>query len=831
MKKKSINYKICASFDTETTTIHKNNEYHAFACLYIFAELKDIYLRDYKCGDETIEFFRTEDEAISYIQFLIDCGESNNFVPIVCAYNLMFDLQTIIYKLNVMYNMKVSAQSSTNVYTLDLFDINTDKILLRFWDTFHLEMRGLAAMGETCGLPKAVGDWDYTLVRTKETKLTKKELYYAGRDVQVIPAYLSYLLKSNEWLDESMLGSTVLTKTSLVRQMAKRQIAPLKNKDNRVGSMFFLLCKQEKPKTYAQYALRKACFRGGLTFTSANYANKVVDNVASLDVTSMHHTYINGRYIPVNFLYLTNIEMDKQIQRIINTDVDSVLKYFWCPFEFAIHARIKFTNLRLKDNTIFKKAGIAVIPQAKFRRVIKPRDDEPEPAKDAAEAEIINEGYFDSVIKPLFAYGKLMKADECILHLNEIELWVISQVYAFDSVNCLEGESTTKFIRPPDYVSLQSNLLFKMKSEVKNIVKNYKEGIPYDREISDNIPSGLSKGLKDGTISEQFVDGYYTSTVKGMFNGIYGTMAQDVYKPEFEVSDGIISINYDTVTNNSNWEDRQPKSLKVLYTYGMRIVAGSRMHLVISMLLLDKYFGDKIKITGGDTDSMKVSCDESITNDELSEALEPIAIASKKAIDVTQERIREIYPDIASTLDGIGSFDIEKCGDTYRYKKHIEYWNKARVSLDSNDKFHVTFAGLSRPEGIYNIDNALNDFIKAGYSIENILQKVLGYNIYVDNSICHALERTSPKSNDIYCDYVTDYLGNTYKVDSTEAIALYNVGRLLGDTLRVTNACNVNYNKHIYKDFRLLTIRDGVLTLWDGMEQRERMMQTAITRI
>lgn len=138
---------------------------------------------------------------------------------------------------------------------------------------------------------------------------------------------------------------------------------------------------------------------------------------------------------------------------------------------------------------------------------------------------------------------------------------------------------------------------------------------------------------------------------------------------------------------------------------------------------------------------------------------------------------------------------------------------------------------MSRPEGIYNIDNALNDFIKAGYSIENILQKVLGYNIYVDNSICHALERTSPKSNDIYCDYVTDYLGNTYKVDSTEAIALYNVGRLLGDTLKVTNACNVNYNKHIYKDFRLLTIRDGVLTLWDGMEQRERMMQTAITRI
>ena len=167
--------------------------------------------------------------------------------------------------------MSANAQSSTNVYTLDL-KIN-DEIVLRFWDTFHLEMRGLAAMGETCGMPKAKGDWDYSLVRTKETKLTDEELFYAKRDVQIIPAYLCYLLNANEWLQQSDLGLKVITKTSLVRQMAQREIGSKKikkqnGKEITLLHAFELTCKQELPKTYEQYALRKSCFRGGFTFTS-----------------------------------------------------------------------------------------------------------------------------------------------------------------------------------------------------------------------------------------------------------------------------------------------------------------------------------------------------------------------------------------------------------------------------------------------------------------------------------------------------------------------------------------------------------------------------------
>ena len=61
----------------------------------------------------------------------------------------------------------------------------------------------------------------------------------------------------------------------------------------------------------------------------------------------------------------------------------------------------------------------------------------------------------------------MIDADECILHVNEIELWNVAQVYEYDEMRVLYGEGTTKTIIPPDYVTLQSNMLFARKTDVK----------------------------------------------------------------------------------------------------------------------------------------------------------------------------------------------------------------------------------------------------------------------------------------------------------------------------------------------------------------------------
>lgn len=821
MAKDEREYSVCAVFDTETTNIGEGNNTRAICILYIFNDIRLKDLSKYEPDkDDDVKFYRTLDEALEFIDEIIQFGLGTNVIPIICAYNLMFDMQTLMLALNSKYEMKVNAQSSTNVYTLDL--LIEDKTVLRFWDCYHLEMRGLAAMGETCGLKKAKGDWNYSLIRTSETPLTDEELFYAKRDVQVIPAYLRYLLEANEWLKQSDLGNRVLTKTSLVRQMAQRRIGQMKY-SKRNGKKITLLwmfektCKQQLPKTFWQYALRKACFRGGFTFTSGSYASVVVENVASLDVTSMHHAFINGRYVPMDFSIVSNDTLIENMNCVLSYSVEQVLRNYKQPFACAFHALFSFRNIRLKEGSCFDEWQIGLIPSGKFKNTVEAGKDIGTNMRDVEmENYIRSKGWHDYAENPKFAFGKLYEAELCNMYLSELELWCIAQVYSWDSIEPIFGESTVKFKLPPDYVTLQSNNLFEMKNDSKVINKNYETGKPYQLEIPNTIPIGIAQSLKDGSCDSAFFESYYTSTVKGMFNGIYGTMAQDVFKPDYEVVNGELEVNQDSKTTEENFKDKIPKRCKVLYTYGMRIVGGSRMHLVIAMILLYERFGDRISITGGDTDSLKIRCDSDITNEMLLDALKPLHEAIEKAIDETMYRVREDFPEIASNLEGIGKFECEKCAGFDRWKYHMEGWNKARVSISQDMKPHVTCAGLSRPIGSYHIENFITDMIEAGYDIRELLPNIIGYNVFVSHDICHALEHRKPKADEYYDGIVIDYLGNETNVSQLQAIALYDSGRMLGDTSKRTNYDNIRY----LENDRKLDIDDSFKVLqFDGKAQ------------
>lgn len=521
--KKEKPYKVVAAFDTETTNIKIGNKWHAFVVCYQFNSLHNVDLKTYEPGNaEKVYIYKSKHEALRFIKTCIDLA-GNSYIPVICGYNLIFDLQTLFYDLATNYDLKVNAQSSTNVYTLDIMGAD-DMPILRFWDTFHLEMSGLEAMGETAGLYKLNGSWDYSLIRTPETPLTEAEIAYATRDVQVIPAYLRYLLEANEWLEPEMLGCRVITKTSLVRQMAKNEIAPLKVKlfngrSINLFSLFVLDCKEALPHCYYDYALEKACFRGGLTFTSAKYASVVVKNVVSLDAVSMHHLHINGHYLPKQFRPCNKRQLQDLITSVLSTTKQQLLNNYHRPFSCAFHMRIRFKNLRLKPNTAFSEYGIAIIPRGKFGFSLAGsaeygRND----SAQAAEAAARLSGWRDWARNARFAFGKLYEAEECILHICEWELWAISRVYIWDSIDSILGEGACKFELPPDYVTLQSNLLFKRKQDMKFINKNYSEGSEFKLNIPESIPKGVTNGLLAGTLSNDFVAAYYSSTVKGMFN-------------------------------------------------------------------------------------------------------------------------------------------------------------------------------------------------------------------------------------------------------------------------------------------------------------------------
>lgn len=811
-------FELAAIYDTETCNVGHDVFTRAYPVLFIDNDIRGVNIKEYTPDrDDKVNYYRHEQEMQDRIDVYVKYGIIKKVVPIICAYNLMFDLQPIIYDLSRRYDIKANAQSSTNAYVVDLYEPDTDNMVLRFWDTFHLEMRGLKAMGKTCGLDKAMGDWDYSLIRTPETPLTEQELYYAKRDVQVIPAYLSYLLKANEWMKQEDLGVRVLTKTSIVRQMARREIATIKiekadGKKISLDLAFVNLCKKELPKNYDIYGLRKACFRGGFTFTAAKYANVVVHDTVSLDVVSMHHTFINGRLIPDEFFVIPNDRLKRVCDYIINRTLEDVLKEYHAPFGDCIHAKIRFNNVRLRKGTVFEKMGIALEPNSKFKKAVARGSQEGDvnEANDLAEQTVRDMGWHDTFEGATFALGKLYKADSIIVHFNEVELWCFSRVYEWDSFEVLFGEVSISKIKPPDFVTLQSNKLFEMKSACKFILKHYREGEPYPFRIPETIPDGLRDSLLNGTCETTFLESYYTSTVKGMFNGIYGTMAQDIYKPEFVCNEGDLEVNKNDVITNDNFDEKQPNTCRVLYTYGMRIVAGSRMHLIIAMELLYNSFGDKIAITGGDTDSVKVACFNNIGNADLLQSLEPLAIASKNAIDAAQVRVRKMYPKLASPLTGIGSFEIENENNHYTY--HMDAWNKARLSYDG--RTHITCAGLQRPSGEYHIETFCDELINKGYPIEDVFKNVLSYNVFVYNNVCHALEGYKAKANEIFDDEVTDYLGNKTHVKTHMSYSLYPSGRWLGETLKPTNRLTLaylksEYNRNVDDDTKYITRNDN----------------------
>ena len=518
MARKRKRFRVVAVFDTETTNIIEPGFIEAFPVLYIFNDLRNCNLRTYTPGaHDKIEYFRYEQEAIAYIDSLVEYGRAKGVIPVVCAYNLMFDLHSLLHRLSNAYDLSAIAQSSTNAYAVDL--MIDGETVLRFWDTFHLEMNGLAAMGRTAGLEKATGDWDYSLIRTPETPLTDDELFYAGRDTQVIPAYLRYLLDAYEWLEPPMFAHTVLTKTSLVRQLAQNEIGRIKVGDYTLFTLFLMRCKNELPPDYDTYALRKACFRGGFTFTSAMAAGLVVKNVQSWDVTSMHHAYINGRRVPVQFQRADRETLQAACEAIAARPLQAVLRRYDYPFAQHIHACVCFKGLRLRAGSAFEEWQIGLLSKSKFGdREPAAVDFEYDERNKAAGEAVRSRGYRDSAIGAVYAFGKLYSADTAYIFCNEVELWNISRVYEWDSMEAVSGEISIKTVVPPDYVTLQSNILFERKSDAKYIDGRYKEGTPYAEDIPDTIPDGIAAGLKEGDISNAFFKAWYQSSVKGAFN-------------------------------------------------------------------------------------------------------------------------------------------------------------------------------------------------------------------------------------------------------------------------------------------------------------------------
>lgn len=784
-------YRVYACFDIETTNVYLDDGTAiAYPILTTVLETYQQPISEY-AGKGTIHYFRHCHQFLEYVDTVIHETSFKNYIPVFCAYNLMFDLWPYMRDLRDKYEMKVIAQASTNVYTLDILNSDNETIL-RFWDVAHLEKTGLARMGEIVGHHKTTG-WDYELTRTPETELTSEELEYAAADVEIIPLYLKYLIESNEWLTDSMLGSSVLTKTSIVRQLARRTFGKLPTRGKwKLYRNHLQTAVKELPADFNSYGLRKACFRGGFTFTSGTAAHQVKHSVASLDAVSMHHFPMNGQQFPVGFQKVPLDQLEDAVYEVLSVDYEYALENYHKPFPVAGHFEIRFKNLRLKNWG--EEWQIGLLSQSKFGYLEDPINElNVNQVNSTRKAGYTD--YCDGDVK--FVFNKLYYADYAILNVTEQELFCMSLVYSWDKLEVLDGEITHTFEQPPTFVTLQSNYLYEQKNVFKTIVNNYVQGQPYTAVIPEVVPDGMREKLRDGTLDSLFLKNYYTISVKGSYNGIYGTQAQDIFRKDHYVDENALILVDETKTLEQIFYDKleyyKENPSPVIYTYGMRIVGGSRVHLCMAIETLWRTFGTQIHITGGDTDSLKISA-PNISNTQLLDALEPLHAAVDQAIEINQTYMRSQHPGYASQLENIGHFEIETIPgqETTRYSEHMELWNKARISR-KGDKFYITMAGIGQRKNQVSIRHVAENMWQNGVSFNQIGQTLCGYNTEIGENLSHILNPYHPIPGTIFDSNVTDYMGNTSHVCEPACVALRPSSKDICSTTVLDNQLNLQY--------------------------------------
>ena len=732
MKKK---FKLVGSFDTETSVPDPEHPIYSIVCL--------LQLRTWSKlnGQGKTKFYPTPEALVDALPM------SAEVTPIIAVYNLLFDFISLIPVFEERgYTLEAFGPASSPFY----IDVMEGKnVVLRFWEVSTLVPQGLEVMGELAGVPKLKGSWDYYKYREPYDVLTPEEKAYAIRDTEVIQAYLAHLLKVNPFLKESDLGTRLLTQTGLVRLYGERVIG---RKEVR---RFVSSAAREEPKTEASYRLRKACFRAGLAFTAGRNAGRIFENVVSIDTVSMHHSFILGRKVPVEFLQAAPRVIELAVKSVLATSLESVLENYDQPFKVAFHAKIRFTNLRMKKNSVFEQQGIATLARGKFtERVAYEWSDGA--SSESAENRNRLLGYHDTVKGGHgFAFGKLVKAEETEIFLTETEAWLLGQVYEWDSMEVIEGEISMRFQEPPAFILKLDQALYQNKKAMKAILHG---------GDSKLVPTAIKKAPR------AVQEAYYKLSSKAQFNSVFGLCAMDAHKfePSFKPS-------------------RSPKSW---YALGMRIAGGSRLHLALALMLLDQKYRGKFEVLGGDTDSIKLT---GLSDTQIQTALKPLHEAITKAIKKTLTAA-----GIDSTqFEGIGTFESEGTSDL-----EVEVFNKNRLAWEG-DHFKLTAAGIPTPADETNLQDALNALARK-YGARTVMEKIYGPNLNVDKSLSCFKLPVKPQQR--------------FYFDWAWATSLVPKSKMIGDLFSVEMA-SVRENLPRSYAPREISLENGVVMVRDAFTQ------------
>ena len=266
---------LACSFDIESTTILDTDNPYAFMFQWQYC------IEDYVFMGRTWEEFIEFNDILSReleLHIQKDGLEIHGRSLVCYVHNLAYEFQFMHWFIGELVNPMI-----TDKYCPLLIPTEPG---ITYRCSHRLTNKSLDKF--TKGFPhhKLAGDFDYSIIRTPETKLTQLELAYCYNDVKG----LSEAIRDRLNRDKYNIATIPVTSTGYVRKDARIEMR--KNSKNHAAFMNSQLDAH-------LYKMCRAAFRGGNTHANAAHIGHTLHNVKSWDLTSSYPAWILTKTYPI----------------------------------------------------------------------------------------------------------------------------------------------------------------------------------------------------------------------------------------------------------------------------------------------------------------------------------------------------------------------------------------------------------------------------------------------------------------------------------------------------------------------------------------------------
>lgn len=326
----------------------------------------------------------------------------------------------------------------------------------------------------------------------------------------------------------------------------------------------------------------------------------------------------------------------------------------------------------------------------------------------------LSESKCRNLIKPTINNGRIFEAEQLAITITDVDFSIIERVYSWETIRIKNVNGFVKSYLPKSIIESILNL-YEKKTTLKGV-----EGSEVEYLLS-----------------------------KGMLNSVYGMSVTDVVKDNHTYTDSWEVEPVDLEEKITEYNESRNRFL--YYPWGIWVTAYARRNLWSAILNVGEDY------IYSDTDSVKMFNYEkhepyiNSYNDHVTRKLTDMINHFKLDVNLLKPK----------TVD-----NIEKPLGVWELEGHYEQFKTLgakRYLIKERGEYHLTVAGLSKKNGInYIIEQCENDSEKI-------------FNLFDDN--LHIPAANTGKMTHTYIDEVTeimltDYLGNTQRVESLSAINL-----------------------------------------------------------